>query len=345
MSSRDPERVLVLSNMYPSAEAPGWGAFVHRQVESLRDRGLAVEVVARTVPRRSSYPTFYGAAVRRVLAREHDIVHAHYGFHSALPALPFAADRLVTTFHRGDALDEPRRAPAYRAAQVLCIRRSRAIVAVSTEIANAVRALGGPVCPPVEVVPCGVDPERFRFRSEVEISGQENSIVLWSGTDRSAVRKGLPGFLACAAALPEVHFVALGIGAVPGAPSNVRFPGRVDNDSVVDWLHRATLFVLPSDSEGTPVSVLEAMAAGTPVVASRAGGLADVLRDGVTGWFLEGTDGSAVLRGVRGALEASESTREALRRAARAEVVSRFSVTAVAGRLVDVYRRVLAPAP
>jgi glycosyltransferase involved in cell wall biosynthesis len=100
-------------------------------------------------------------------------------------------------------------------------------------------------------------------------------------------------------------------------------------------------FLLPSVNEGTPVSAIEALASGTPVVATRVGGVPDVVRDGQDGFLFEpgDTDGAAEKLGL---LAADPALREALGEAGRSRVLERYSV----GRLVDdverLYRSLLA---
>lgn len=67
----------------------------------------------------------------------------------------------------------------------------------------------------------------------------------------------------------------------------VEFIGRVEPESTRDWLLKGSFLVLPSLSEGMPNAVLEAMSVGLPVIASRVGSVADIVKDGVTGFLVE----------------------------------------------------------
>lgn len=68
-----------------------------------------------------------------------------------------------------------------------------------------------------------------------------------------------------------------------GIVDRVETPGWMTGATKAQWLARATIYALPSYAEGLPMSVLEAMAAGAPVVATPVGGISDVLSDGVHG--------------------------------------------------------------
>jgi glycosyltransferase involved in cell wall biosynthesis len=118
--------------------------------------------------------------------------------------------------------------------------------------------------------------------------------------------KGLPFFLEAAAVvaarLPDVYFVIAGDGAERkkleeyavdlGIGRRVLFAGfRTD---VPDLLSQAALSVLPSLSEGLSNSLLESMAAGVPVVATRVGGNPEVVDDGVTGLLAPPRDSIAL---------------------------------------------------
>lgn len=79
-----------------------------------------------------------------------------------------------------------------------------------------------------------------------------------------------------------------------GLESRVLFVGELSQEGVARRMAAATLFVLPTYSEGLPRVILEAMAVGTPVVATRTSGIPDVVEEGVTGLLVEPGDAEAL---------------------------------------------------
>src|SRR5262249_21172994 len=124
-------RVLVLTNMYPSAAEPSLGCFVEDQVEDLRRLGVDATVVAfdgRTP--KSRYLTASGQ-VRRVLRNgRFDLTHAHYGLTGATACLQLRTP-IVTTFHGTDA-----RVPWQRGISWIVARRTRPIAVAPVVASN-----------------------------------------------------------------------------------------------------------------------------------------------------------------------------------------------------------------
>jgi glycosyltransferase involved in cell wall biosynthesis/peptidoglycan/xylan/chitin deacetylase (PgdA/CDA1 family) len=153
------------------------------------------------------------------------------------------------------------------------------------------------------------------------------------------------------ALLPADSFDALIVGDGPDRPtlegelrqlgleSRVRLAG--ERHDVPDLLAAADVFVLSSVSEGLPVSVLEAMAAELPVVASRVGGLPELVRDGETGLLVEPRNPEQ-LAAALGRLVADRDLCRRLGAAGRAVVESHFDPEAFARAHVDLYAAELA---
>lgn len=89
-----------------------------------------------------------------------------------------------------------------------------------------------------------------------------------------------------------------------GLEKTVRFTGRVPYGDIPALLNECRLIVMPSQTEGLPGTLLEAMACGTPVLATPVGAVADIIADGETGYFLRDTSAEEIARGILRALDA-----------------------------------------
>jgi glycosyltransferase involved in cell wall biosynthesis len=104
------------------------------------------------------------------------------------------------------------------------------------------------------------------------------------------------------------------------------------------------IFVFPSTHEGTPNSVLEAMALGKPVVATRAGGTAEIVQDGITGLVVSPRDPTALAHALLYLLRHPEQGKR-FGMAGRKRVEEHFTIEHMAGSTLQAYHRILADAP
>jgi glycosyltransferase involved in cell wall biosynthesis len=143
---------------------------------------------------------------------------------------------------------------------------------------------------------------------------------------------------------PDAEFIVIGSGdrydetvrlaaAVPNVP--ISFAGLVPD--VASLMTCFDVLVCPSDTEGTPRVVIEAMSAGVPVVASRVGGLPDLIVDGRTG-FLVPPDFAAALAERVSRLLGDESLSRVMSHRARTHAKRTLSVAAMASRVTTAYR-------
>jgi glycosyltransferase involved in cell wall biosynthesis len=160
------------------------------------------------------------------------------------------------------------------------------------------------------------------------------------------------------AALPRESCELVVVGDGPDRPlieaelDRLALDGRVrlagERGDVPDLLSRADVFVLSSTSEGMPISVLEAMAAGLPVVASRVGGVPELVADGETGVLVPPGDSDQLALAL-GRLLADPELRQRLGDAGLVRVRDRFDLGSFGRAHVELYSRELAkrtlPAP
>jgi glycosyltransferase involved in cell wall biosynthesis len=120
---------------------------------------------------------------------------------------------------------------------------------------------------------------------------------------------------------------------------DVEFLGRLDRAEVLERLRRSEIFCLPSHWEAFPLSILEAMAAGTAVVASSVGDVSEMLADGEAGILVAPGD-SGELSAALDSLVTDPDRRRRLARAARRRVHNRYSWGATIGAIDHLYRSI-----
>jgi glycosyltransferase involved in cell wall biosynthesis len=120
-----------------------------------------------------------------------------------------------------------------------------------------------------------------------------------------------------------------------GLADRVRLVGRMDRPDY--WTRAFDLFVLPSLWEGLPYALLEAMAAGLPVVATRTGGIAEALAEGKAGWLVPAGDAAALAEAIH-RLAADPTLRETLGREARQRAWAHYRAQEMVARHIACYR-------
>ena len=146
---------------------------------------------------------------------------------------------------------------------------------------------------------------------------------------------------------------ALKVGADELGLRDVHFPGFLSGQRKIDCFRNASVFCFLSYTEGMPNAVLEAMAMGLPIVSSDAGGLRDILQDGVTGFIVPPLEGAPEQKRfdpmrVADAIERLVNDPESCARISRQNAHyarERFAAPKVAQRLESIYTSVLAPGP
>jgi colanic acid/amylovoran biosynthesis glycosyltransferase len=177
-------------------------------------------------------------------------------------------------------------------------------VAISDFNRGFLAAYGGDRVTPVHVVRCGIDISAYRFRARAPSrTGPVRALSVGSLKDYKGHRFVLEALAGGGPELKRVTLDLVGDGPLReqlgrlsselGLNDRVRFHGALPEPAVTDLLDRADLFVLPSvitpegNMEGLPVVLMEALAAGVPVVASRVSAVPELIRDGETGLLVE----------------------------------------------------------
>ena len=208
----------------------------------------------------------------------------------------------------------------------------------------------------VTLVPSAVDTDVYRPRTERGRLQQlfalpPDSIVL-GNVAQLIPRKGhgtlLRAFARLAAVDPRIYLICFGRGPLAaalerqvaglGLAGRVRFAGF--RDDLAELLPELDILVHPAEREGLGVAVLEALAAGVPVVGARAGGVPDVIEDGLTGLLAAPGDDAAFAAAIARVL-ADAGLREMLVEQGRCKVVADFSIARMARGNLTVYREVI----
>ena len=336
-------RVLVLSNMYPNRDSH-FGIFVKDQVESLEKAGVDIIRIVKTRRSRFAYAPFILKSISYLLFGSYDLVHAHYGFHSALFAAIVKRRPLVVTFHRGDALDEPWRSKFYYHTQRLVVNEAVRIIAVSQEIKHSlVKNLGSDIHK-IATISCGVNSavfkpikDKHKLRKVLSLP-KDKPLVLFVGS--LSYRKGVDIICKCAELLPNVNFVFVGNGSLKTDLPNCTFVGPKPHHELRLWMNACDVFLLPSRSEGLPVVILEACSCGLPVITSEVGGIPHMITNGENGFTVKTHNPEDYAEIVRDSL-ADKQKLNLIKRNAREFVRRNYDNRVIANKIKSIYENLV----
>jgi colanic acid/amylovoran biosynthesis glycosyltransferase len=324
------------------------------------DRVLYEEGIARKLLAPLARRTGISARFRRTVAVERlDLVHIHFG--SDAIALRRALRRsrvpVVVTLHGYDATREPeqpgRAGRAYRRRLRRLFDRATTVLAVSELIASKARALGAPASK-LQVHYIGIP-----VTEAVTTETDQDIDILFIG--RLVEKKGVDdliralALLAAPSTTPPVSAVVVGEGpltaelqaAAVSAGVDVTFLGKRTAEEVQALLLRAKLVVVPSktaadgDMEGLPTVLMEAMALGVPVIATRHSGITEVVEHELNGLLSPEADPVSLAENLGRAL-ADPELRRRLGAAGRTHIREHFNMTTQTAALEDIYAEVIA---
>jgi D-inositol-3-phosphate glycosyltransferase len=315
-------------------------------------------------------PTFIESwlAFQQESGCQYEIVHSNYWL-SGWVGMQLSA-RLgipqVHTYHSIGKIkyetmgDLPEIAPTRLATERACLEKADCVISTSPQEAADLRQLVSDRGR-IEIIPCGIDTNRFSQYSKAtarELLGIPSDTRLLLYVGRFDRRKGIETLLEACARLPKDFQLYL-VGGSRGSGEDgieydriqalveslrltdvVTFKGKIPQPQLPPYYAAADACIVPSYYEPFGLVAIEAMAAGTPVIASKVGGLQYSIADGETGLLVPPQEPDALASAISSVLN-DRSRSSAMGKAGAARVESQFSCAAVAAKINKLYGSLL----
>ena len=327
----------------------------------LHERVHFHEVTVTAYPLFDPYPPYTLALATKMAEvasyEKLDVLHVHYAIPHAISAylakqiLGSADLKVITTLH-GTDITLVGRDESYLPITKFGIEVSDGVTAVSQWLKRETAVNFG-TKKPIEVIPNFVDPDRFqRHRSAFcHMFGAATDKLLCHVSNFRPVKRIMDVISVFEKVSRVIPSRLLMIGDGPDRSraeaycrehqlrERVFFLGNVPN--LEEIVGGSDLFLLPSEAESFGMAALEAMASEVPVIASRAGGLPEVVEDGVSGYLLPAGDVDAMAARAIEILSDEDLARR-LGAAGRARAIEKFDVKNIVPHYREVYERVIA---
>lgn len=289
-----------------------------------------------------------------------DIIHAQYGYPTGLAALDISRRTGVAnviSIQGGDGHWVGLCCDTHRRAIRAVFEHANELIIGSRSFADEVHKNHAVPLERLRIIPGAIDVKRFQPKPQRDIGAiADPPVLLYHGrVDR---RKGVLELIDAVASLQRegiaLRLIISGIGpdleaartacAAQSLEQIVEFSRYIDYERVPDVYHWADIFVSPTWSEGFSNTILEAMASGLPIVASRAVGVVDCLTDNESALFHTVHDVNGLATQIR-RLISDPPLRQRLAENALSEVRQKYQWPLVAGQLVERLEAVRLEAP
>jgi glycosyltransferase involved in cell wall biosynthesis len=272
-----------------------------------REKGFSIHRIPLVRIRILGAFFFWYAVFRAIRKIDPDIVHVQ-SLVSGMPAL-FAKKLLripYVVWGQGSDVYLPKGFIKWTSRMVM--KNAGSAIALTQDMKRAMQD----ICDrDVAIVPNGISLAEVPDGPGVRDEADQEKRVLYVG--RLSPVKGIQYLIRAMKqvhdAIPEARLIIIGDGRERemlkalagelGIEHSVEFSGEVPHGQVLSLMQQADVFVLPSLSEGFPMVIVEALACGLPVVASRVGGLPEIITDGTNGFLVEAKDVMALAEKIR----------------------------------------------
>jgi colanic acid/amylovoran biosynthesis glycosyltransferase len=271
-------------------------------------------------------------------------LHAHFGTNSttvAMLAQALGGPSFSFTTHGPEEFD----APLPLSLPQKLNRAAFAVAISSYGRSQLCRWAALPDWPRIHVVHCGIEPWRFPDPTPLPSGGLHLVAI-----GRLAEQKGFPLLIEAIAltreTCPDLHLTLVGDGPLRaelearatalGVQNHITFAGWQDESGVRAALAASTALILPSFAEGLPVVVMEAMAAGRPIIATSIAGVPELVTPDV-GWLVPAGDATALAQAIQTLAQTPPETLLQMGTAARARVLSRHDINTEAEKLTTLF--------
>ncbi|KAA0966854.1 glycosyltransferase family 4 protein [Sporosarcina sp. ANT_H38] len=358
------KKIVVFSNMYPSQQHPTYGLFVKNQVELLQSADIDVDVVAIQNPGKGKIQAlkkytswFFRSFLYMMKNRKNlSLTHAHYAFPTGVLSLigkkMFGIPYVVTS-HGGDIDKMAVKSQHIANMTRTILQQAESVIVVGDKLREDVIYRFGVPETNVHVMSMGVDTSVFKYVPRVvarEMLGLpiEEKMLIFVGNVIQA--KGLlelvEAFDSLKMSLPESSLYVIGSKKdgrfVEELRSFIRekdvedihFKEPLSQADLSLWMSAADALVLPSHHEGFGLVALEAMSAGTKVVATEVGGLSYLLKD-QAGILVEPKNPASLAEGLWSALDENSDVIDETVVQAK---ITQHSFDTILGDLLSIYR-------
>lgn len=282
-------------------------------------------------------------------SKNYDLVHAHWLIPQGIMQTGISSTPYIVTGHGGDVTSLNK--GFLKTMKIKCLDKAKAITVVSEALNDYVKELYPN--DKTSIIPMGCDVSRFSssHRKENFFQQEDKKVVLFVG--RLAEKKGVTYLIEAMKKVDDAVLVIVGKGDLEESlkqqakalGDKVRFLGPKTHDELPEIYASADVFVAPSitagdgDKEGFGLVILEAMASGVPVVASRSGGIVDMIKDECNGLLCDEKDVERLSVNISRVLKDEELSAKLKEQAM--ETVHQYSYDNIAKRYHEIISRIL----
>lgn len=301
------------------------------------------------------------------IAKKCDLIHAQFLLSGFIGVFikKITGKKLILTIHAGGLFGLERMPFKRKIARLIAIETDKINVVsnyIGERFLNLLTAgISLKIKNHIIVMPMGVHLDRFNYSLKSDESSKVNIneiTLLFVG--RIADKKGLPTLIDAMFILKDsiTNFRLYIVGGGPLKSTMekrvsdlelnkfIKFKGRVSDQELTELYLSSDIVIVPSiiseygDTEGMPVVILEAMAAGTPIIASNVSGIPDAVKDGVNGFLVEQKNAKQLAEKILYLIEHPE-VRERMGKEGRKMVEEKFTWEKIAKKTIEIYKKTL----